>query len=315
MSAPRLTQSGSHTRTYLGYGPPRARRRLHLRQVTRLTDEGHQTAIITSRRDLSAAEIAHRMFERWRQENFFKYLREEYALDALIDYGAEPADASREVPNPRRKELNAEVRRAYAELYVLAAEYGAEAFTNVEGVRRTMRGFKIANAPLARRFLAAIEKLAALERQRDAVPTRVPVQQLTDAEIVKLRVERKHIVDLVKMVAYQAEGDLVRLVAPHYQRAEQEGRTLIQSALSSTGDIAVVGDEICVTLQPLSSPHRTHALVAICETLSESATRFPGSRLRLRFDVKPPRDACLAFPGPRPSSADPGLSPDISDQG
>ncbi|MBK8979582.1 MAG: hypothetical protein IPM29_27080 [Planctomycetes bacterium] len=73
------------------------------------------------------------------------------------------------------------------------------------------------------------------------------MQQLTDAEIVKLRVERKHIVDLVKMVAYQAEGDLVRLVAPHYQRAEQEGRTLIQSALSSTGDIAVVGDEICVT--------------------------------------------------------------------
>ncbi|MBK8979583.1 MAG: hypothetical protein IPM29_27085 [Planctomycetes bacterium] len=160
----------AETGTYLGYGPPRARRRLHLRQVTRLTDEGHQTAIITSRRDLSAAEIAHRMFERWRQENFFKYLREEYALDALIDYGAEPADASREVPNPRRKELNAEVRRAYAELAVLAAEHGAEAFTNVEGVRRTMRGFKIANAPLARRFLAAIEKLAALE----AAATRSP---------------------------------------------------------------------------------------------------------------------------------------------
>jgi hypothetical protein len=32
------------------------------------------------------------MFERWRQESFFKYLREEYALDALVDYGLEPVD-------------------------------------------------------------------------------------------------------------------------------------------------------------------------------------------------------------------------------
>jgi hypothetical protein len=26
------------------------------------------------------------MFDRWRQEIFFKYLREEYALDALVKY-------------------------------------------------------------------------------------------------------------------------------------------------------------------------------------------------------------------------------------
>lgn len=303
------------TGTYLGYGPPHARKRMHLRQVTRLSDDGHQTQIITSRRDLSAAEVAHRMFERWRQENFFKYLREEYALDALVDYGVEPADALREVPNPRRKALNAEMRKAYVELHVLAAEYGAQAFTNVESARRTMRGFKIANAPLARRLKAAIERIQTLEQERRSVPVRVPVQQLTNEEVVKLRVERKHLTDLVKMVAYQVEGDLVRLVAPYYQRAEQEGRTLVQSALASAGDIAVVGDELCIALEPLSSPHRTHALVALCEALNESATRFPGSKLRLRFEVKPPPETCLAFPGPRISTADQRRRPDISPRG
>jgi len=50
--------------------------RLRLRQVTRLSENGHQTPILTSRRDLPAAQVAFRMFERWRQENFFKYLRE-----------------------------------------------------------------------------------------------------------------------------------------------------------------------------------------------------------------------------------------------
>ncbi|MGH7839273.1 MAG: putative transposase, partial [Candidatus Binataceae bacterium] len=58
------------------------RGKLRLRQVTRLREHGHQTSILTSRRDLPALEVAYRMFERWRQENFFKYLAEEYALDA-----------------------------------------------------------------------------------------------------------------------------------------------------------------------------------------------------------------------------------------
>jgi prepilin-type processing-associated H-X9-DG protein len=50
--------------------------KLRLRQVTRQKDDGHQTPILTSRRDLSPAQVAYRMFNRWRQENFFKVRRE-----------------------------------------------------------------------------------------------------------------------------------------------------------------------------------------------------------------------------------------------
>jgi hypothetical protein len=47
-------------------------------------------------------------------------------------------------------------------------------------------------------------------------------------DIVKLDPERKPITNLVKMVAYQAESDLVQLVTPHYKRVKDDGRTLIQ---------------------------------------------------------------------------------------
>src|SRR6266446_4188349 len=46
--------------------------KLRLRQVTRLCDDGHQTQVITSRWDLRDIEVAYRMFERWRQENFLQ---------------------------------------------------------------------------------------------------------------------------------------------------------------------------------------------------------------------------------------------------
>jgi hypothetical protein len=283
---------------------------LRLRQVTILRKDGGQTAIVTSRRDLSAFDVVYRMTRRWRQENFFKYLREEYALDALVDYGVEPADATRDVPNPQRKKLNAELRKALAELNQLVAEYGAEAFVNPESVRRTMRGFKIANAPRGRAILDAMKRVAELEKQRASVPTRVPVQQVTEGEVIKLSVERKHITDLLKMVAYQAEGDLLRLVTPHFRRTEDEGRTLIQNVLATPGDIEVTDTELRVSLEPLSSPHKANALVALCDHLNATRTAFPGSRLRLCFDVKPAPATSLAFPGPRVPGAQSGAQPD-----
>ncbi len=296
-------------RIYLEYGPRKKRKRLYLRQVTRLCDNGHQTSIITSRRDLSTLEVAYRMFDRWRQENFFKYLREEFALDALVDYGTEPADAARDVPNPERGKINAELRKAHAHLEQLRAHIGIAALENREDRRRTMRGFKIANAAISARVRAAIEQITELENQRATLPVRVPVQEVVEADVIKLSVERKHLTDILKMVAYQAEGDLLRLLSPHYRRTEQEGRTLIQSAFAAGGDMEVTDTVLLLSIDPLSSPHKTAAIAAVCEELNATATHFPGTELRMRFAIKkaPPRS--LAFPGPRNTSG--GAQPDI----
>ena len=90
--------------------------KLRLRQITRLCEDGHQTQILTSRWDLRDIEVAYRMFERWRQENYFKYMREEFLLDALVDYRSEPEDPTRTVPNPERRALDKQIRAARAEL-------------------------------------------------------------------------------------------------------------------------------------------------------------------------------------------------------
>jgi transposase len=260
--------------------------KLRLRQVTRLMDSGHQTPILTSRRDLPAAQVAYRMFDRWRQENFFRYLREEYALDALVEYAAVPDDPTREVPNPAWAALDAQLRQAQAHLDRLQAEYGLEALTNLEHQRRTMRGFKTAQGKLGQKIWSAWQRVLQLEKRRAAVPRRVPVQAATEGPVVKLAPERKHLTNLIKMVAYQAESDLLRLVAPHYRRADQEGRTLLQAALASAADLWVTKTELRVTVAPQSSAHRTRAIAALCEELNQTKTTFPGSRLRLHYAIR-----------------------------
>jgi hypothetical protein len=272
--------------------------KLRLRQVTRLTDDSHQTQVLTSRWDLRDIEVAYRMFERWRQENFFKYMREEFLLDALSDYQVEPDDPTRTVPNPQCRILDKQTRSVRAELAKLEQAYGTAAIDNPEHCRPTMRGFKIAHGKLAHQLRAARRRLAELLARRRALPRRVEVRDASRSAIIKLATERKHLTNIIKMVAYQAESDLLALLRPHYRRSDQEGRTLLQELFGASADIQHTDDQLHITLAPLSSPHRTLAAQALCELLNDTATTFPGSKLRLRFAVHPPPRIGLAFPGP-----------------
>ena len=262
--------------------------KLWLRQVSRLNPSGHQTHIVTSRQDLSSVTIAYRMFERWRQENFFKYMSSEYALDALVDYGVEQDDMERLVPNPKRKEINRERAKIKAKRERLEQDYGLNALNNEESKRPTMRGFKISNSSVGRKIETLRQQEVELKALYERLPEKVPLKAALDNECAyRLKKEKKHLTDLLKMVAYQAESDLLGLVRIGYARSEDEGRTLIQSALSSSGDLEVTDNELRVTLNPLSSPHRTKVVRMLCEKLNAMNTIFPGSqKLRLVYDVK-----------------------------
>lgn len=61
-------------------------------------------------------------------------------------------DPVREVPNPARAQVDAQLSKAKARLECLQAQYGLQALANDEQTRRTMRGFKIAHGKLGRQI-------------------------------------------------------------------------------------------------------------------------------------------------------------------
>jgi transposase len=262
------------------------RGQLRLRQVTRLTDHGKQTPILTSRWDLRDIVVAYRMFERWRQENFFKYMRQEFLIDALSDYQVEPDDPERSVPNPARKAVDQELRKARARWNKLKQTYGDASLDYIEGRTPMMREFKAADKKIYQEIQEAAERVAELAAQQNSLPLRVPLAEARpDQDLVKLSTERKHLTNVLKLVAYQIESDLVNLIRSHYARAEDEGRTLIQTVLQSTATLEPADQELRVTLSPFSSPHRSQAVAALCEKLNQAQTSFPGTDLRMRFAV------------------------------
>jgi hypothetical protein len=262
--------------------------KLRLRQVTRLTATGHQTPMVTSRWDLRAIVVAHRMFERWRQENFFKYLREEYLIDALVDYQVEPDDPNRSVPNPARKTVEKEIHTARVHLKKLRQSYGATAIDYVQGRTRTVVRFEIAEEIIRKKIDKTTDRIKKLKVRCESLPARVPLADARKGqEAVKLSTERKHLTNVLKMVAYQIESDLVELIRPEYKRVGDEGRTFIQTVLQDTADIEPTADQLRITLAPLSSPHRSRVLETLCDVLNKTNTLFPGTQLRMRYSVTP----------------------------
>jgi transposase len=260
-------------------------RRLHVRQVVRRTEEGHQTPIVTSRFDLPALEVAYRMFERWRQENFFRYCREHFALDALHIYEAVPVDPEHKVSNPKRREMDHAVDAARERVRKLENEYGQRAMDNEEAERPTMRGFKIANAAVGKELRAARAELEDLLTQRQALPKKVRVADLEEPPVLMSH-EVKRVMDVVKIAAYRAETALLRLLRPAYARAEEEGRSLLREAFQTSGSIEVRKGRLLITLDPLSAPRRTRAIAHVCEELTAAKVRFPATRLRMCFAVR-----------------------------
>jgi transposase len=239
------------------------------RQITRLDpDTGHQTHIVTTRTDPDPAPVAHAMFSRWRQENFFRYLRAHYGLDALDSYATIPDDLDRSVPNPAKRPASAHAavaRRRLADIEDHLPEH--------------------LPAELAAAHTDAVAYLNGLTAAARAVPARVPLGELhPDAALH--HGERKRIHDAIRMATYNAESSLARLLTPHYARADDEARSLLREAFRSPADLQVIGDELHVHINPLSAPRRTRAIAALCADLNTTNTTYPGTTLTLRYTVK-----------------------------
>ena len=259
---------------------------LTLRLVVRRSPGGHQTPILTNRTDLSGAQVAYRMAARWRQENYFKYAREHFALDALDSYADQPDDLGRLVPNPAKARAGDQVSVARAQL--VAAQGGVADAIDAAGVRARQPGSggKATVDPAAGQALStATSDLDAAQTASRETPSHLPLGQVRPGSRL-LETETKLLTHAIRMSAYNTESALARLLRPHYAQGDDEARALLREAFALSGDIQITGDTLHVRLDPASAPRRSNALAALCVELTDTATRYPGTDLTLAYSIK-----------------------------
>jgi hypothetical protein len=270
---------------------PRKGEQVTLRQVSRREPASggaiRQVHTLTSRTDLPAGQVCWRMSSRWREENYFRYARTHFALDALDSYAAVPDDPDRLVPSPAKKTAAARVRRAEAAAAAAEASRDASLLqlrspAPGHAALLTNQQLNQLNTPVQ----AAHDELEAAEAAAAATPARVRLGDLAP-DMVRLDAETKQITHAIRMAAYNAETILARALDGHYARARHEAYALIREALATSGDIHPGPGQLLIRLDPLTAPRRTQALAALCEQLNQAGCTYPGTDLLLRYEVKP----------------------------
>ena len=259
---------------------------LDLRQVTR-RDKDRQIHLLTSR-DASAlppAGAVHAMTGRWREENYFRYARAHFALDALDSYDVTPDDPKRMVPSPAKKTAAAAVKAAKKTL----ADAEAARQARLSALHRPAPGTAaiITNSDLARLDApvdAARRKLETAQAAAKATPAKIPLSQ-HNPDMVRLETETKLITHAIRMAAFNAETTLARALNGHYARADDEKYALIREALGTSGDIIPGDGTLTIRLDPLSAGRHTRAIAALCTQLNATQTRYPGTSLILRYEI------------------------------
>jgi hypothetical protein len=255
---------------------------LWVREVRKRSERGHQTAVLSTDYCSEAPPLALAMFARWSQENFFKYAREHFALDRLVDYRTETISDPIHVVNPDWRRLDGHVRSATGKLTRRLATFAA--MTLEEPIEPpNVEQFMQRKGTLHDELEALRHQLDELTAERKATPHHITVEALPEeARFQKLSTHSKHLVDTIKMIAYRAETAMANCLREHLKRPD-ESRRLLRALYTTEADLLPDPDAgtLTVRLHHGANAATNQVIEKLCEELNETETVFPRTNLRL----------------------------------
>jgi hypothetical protein len=258
------------------------------REVRKLSANGHQTAIITTHPSLSTGEIAVKMFARWTQENFFKYLIENFDFDRMIEYGTEPVDQTRTIPNPEYKVITYQLKKENEKKARLKARM-LKGIEDVNGLsREQFAEIILKSTALLEQIEIHNKEIERLKSHRKTIPTRISIAQMPqEKRYNKLKQESKKLKNAVIMLAYRAESTLYGIMSEFYKDNEKEGRMILKEIFTSDADMIPDYDNktLTVRLHSLSTPRANRAVQELCTFLNQTETCFPLTNLVLNYET------------------------------
>jgi hypothetical protein len=262
---------------------------LWVREIRQREDSGHQVSMVSTDYGSELRAQAMRLFGRWTQENFLKYMREHYAIDRLVEYGTEPLPETTTVVNPAWRQLDSQVRRQRALLERDQAAFGALNLSDAPEPEE-LEAWQARKAQLHAAITARQTHLEELKVQRRGTPRHLALKDLpADQQFPRLRAERKHFVDTIKLIAYRAETALVGTVREVLKRHD-DGRALARELMRTSADLLpdLQAKTLTVRLHALPSRLQDQAVRHLAEELTATETVFPGTDLRLVFTLPGP---------------------------
>ena len=210
-----------------------------------------------------------RLFSRWSQENFFRYMMEHFAIDLLNEYRTEEIpETKRPVVNPKWRELDRQKRSVKSKLTHRQARFAALTL-HPESDEAAQAKWEKRKAELVEAIEQFEKELTDINDKLKTTPSHLKWDELPETEkFERLAPSRKQLVDTVKMIAYRAETAMASIVREELARTD-DARSLLRDLFRSEAD-----------LLPDLEQRR-----AACAVSIRCRTRVPTARLRICWTI------------------------------
>lgn len=273
-----LCEMGSH----IGSGKDK----VWVREVRKLTASGHQTSIISTAFDMDLTEIATRMFSRWCQENFFRYMMQHFDIDRVIEYGAMPFPDTEQVINPVWRELNRQRNAIQNKL-----RYRRAKFAELSMHPAAEEEPKIYEKWLGKKA-ELFEEIGNYEKQSENLKAElkntekhIRLDEMDEEEqFLRLLPGRKRLLDTIRMIAYRAETAMVGILRSSTVDSS-EARKLLQDLFVTEADLIPdqTQNQLVVRVHNASRPAANRSLARLLDHLNEAELKYPGTNLHLVY--------------------------------
>ncbi|RJQ69358.1 MAG: hypothetical protein C4519_21690 [Desulfobacteraceae bacterium] len=256
------------------------------REIRKIRKSGQQTSILATDFTNDCGAVAAAMFARWSQENLFKYMRQHYNLDRLIDYSTEEISATTKVINPQYRELDGEIRKAAGKINRKRKEFGA-IMLNETIEPCLVEAYQQKKAAIQEEIGTLEKELEEQKACRSAIPKHVTTAELPAEERFRqLATASKYFVDTIKMIAYRAETAMLGIVKEKMSR-QDDGRALLRAIYAAEADIVPdkAAGTLTVRLHHLANRMSGETVRHLCEELNATRTHFPGTEIRLIYEL------------------------------
>ena len=262
---------------------------IFMREVRKLTESGHQTSLISTAYDLPHTQLAIRMFSRWCQENFFRYMMQHFGIDLLSEYGLGQFPDTERVVNPAWRTLDSLRNSTRNKLRYRQAKF-AEMTLHPEVDNGSVRYKRWLNKKSE--LLEDVEKyeheLEDVKAKLKTTPKHIAWAELEDSDkFYRLLPGRKRLMDTVRMIAYRAETTMASMmIGPTIDMAA--ARRLLQDLFVSDADLLPEPEKdiLRVQIHNAARPAANRSIEQLLTKLNAAEIIYPGTDMRIVYQMR-----------------------------
>jgi len=246
----------------------------------------HQTSIVSTVKNETITKIAGLLFNRWSQENFFRYMMKHFAIDSLSEYGVEAFPATQTVINPEWRQLNKELKSLNAKLKTRHANY-TKLILAPDPDEKKMDKWISAKAAVLEEIEQYKHSVTNTKTKLKGIKQHIYWEDLpTEEKFMNLPSSLKCFTDTIKMIAFRAETSMMSIVREKYVRKDNI-RDLLVALFKSDADIIPDKDSgtLTVRVHRMASNRDNEAILHLLDHLNMTETNFPGTQLRLIYEM------------------------------